>query len=203
MVDTAAASNAAGMTDLSGALPRDVLGDPTQEAQQPSVAQTGTDSIDKFYADQAAQQQATQEQAAQLASLQPAGTTITTAGLPSTSSGIGSKIISAAEHYLGTDYSWGKIDCSGLVQLAYKAAGIDLPRISFQQANSGKKVGLNALRPGDLVAWDNSTRNNGADHIAIWLGGGKILEAAAPGTKVRIRSLGSNEGAWGVQMGWS
>lgn len=127
--------------------------------------------------------------------------------LPRTNSSVGGQIITAAEHYLGTRYLWGGtsaagIDCSGLVQAAYKAAGIDLPRISFQQAEAGTRVSLKDLRPGDLVAWDNSPRNPGADHIAIYLGNGQIIEAAHPGTKVRIRHLGSNEGAWGVQMGW-
>jgi cell wall-associated NlpC family hydrolase len=115
------------------------------------------------------------------------------------------KIVRAAKSLLGTPYVWGGssttgVDCSGLVQLAYKAAGVNLPRVSYQQAGSGKRVGLGDLKPGDLVAWDNSTRNNGADHIAIYLGGGQIIEAARPGTNVRIRKLGNNEGAWGVRI---
>ena len=72
--------------------------------------------------------------------------------------------------------------------------------MSYQQANYGSRVGLNKLRPGDLVAWDNSSRNNGADHIAMYIGNGRILEAAKPGTSVRIRKLGHNEGAWGVRI---
>lgn len=127
--------------------------------------------------------------------------------IPRTGNGLGSRIIEAAEHYLGTNYRYGGnsaagIDCSGLVQQAYRAVGIDLPRISFQQANSGTRVALRALRPGDLVAWDNSPRNPGADHIAIYIGNGQIIEAAHTGTRVRIRRLGADEGAWGVQMGW-
>lgn len=127
--------------------------------------------------------------------------------LPRTNSRIGNEIITAAEKYLGTWYRYGGsgpggIDCSGLVQQAYRAAGIELPRISFQQANSGTRVSLKDLRPGDLVAWDNSPRNPGADHIAIYVGNGQIIEAAHTGTRVRIRRLGADEGAWGVQMGW-
>jgi soluble lytic murein transglycosylase-like protein len=41
-------------------------------------------------------------------------------------------------------------------------------------------------RPGDLIAWDNSSRNNGVDHIAIYLGGGKMIEAPRTGLNVRI-----------------
>jgi cell wall-associated NlpC family hydrolase len=115
-------------------------------------------------------------------------------------------VISAAKTALGTPYTWGGnslqsgVDCSGLVQQAFAAAGINLPRVSYAQANYGQRVALNALRPGDLVAWDNSTRNNGADHIAIYLGNGQIIEAARPGTAVRIRTVDPDEGAWGVRI---
>lgn len=115
-------------------------------------------------------------------------------------------VIAAAKTALGTPYTWGGnslqggVDCSGLVQQAFAAAGISIPRVSYQQANFGARVALDALRPGDLVAWDNSSRNNGADHIAIYIGGGQIIEAARPGTAVRIRSVGPDEGAWGVRI---
>lgn len=52
------------------------------------------------------------------------------------------------------------------------------------------------------MAWDNSSRNAGADHIAIYLGNNQIIEAPRPGKTVRVRNLGKNEGAWGVKMGW-
>lgn len=115
------------------------------------------------------------------------------------------KLISAGMRYIGQPYSWGNLDCSGLVQRAYAAVGIHLPRISYQQANSGKRVGVNSLDPGDLVAWDEGPRNPGADHIAIFIGYDskgrpQILEAAHTGTDVRVRTLGSDEGAWGVHM---
>lgn len=116
------------------------------------------------------------------------------------------KIVRAAQSLVGLPYVWGGtsasqgVDCSGLVQLAYKAAGINLPRVSYQQANAGRRVSLDNLQPGDIVAFDNSSRNNGADHVGIYLGGGQIIEAARPGTDVRIRRLGNDEGAWGVRI---
>lgn len=116
-------------------------------------------------------------------------------------------VIDAARSALGTPYAWGGnslstgIDCSGLVQQAFAKAGIDLPRISYEQANSGQRVGFKGLQPGDLVAWDNSSRNPGADHIAIYAGNGQIIEAPRPGLAVRIRSIGKNlEGGWGVHI---
>ena len=111
----------------------------------------------------------------------------------------------AAQSLVGTPYVWGGtsasgVDCSGLVDLAYKSIGVNLPRVSYQQANAGRRVALGSLQAGDLVAWNNSTRNPGADHIAIYIGGGRIIEAPRPGVPVRIRKLGENEGAWGVRI---
>jgi soluble lytic murein transglycosylase-like protein len=45
---------------------------------------------------------------------------------------------------------------------------------------------LSEARPGDLLAWDNSSRNNGADHIAIYIGGGKMVEAPRTGLDIRV-----------------
>ncbi|MEW1959770.1 C40 family peptidase [Kineococcus sp. NPDC059986] len=117
-------------------------------------------------------------------------------------------IIALGKQYLGTMYKWGGaapggFDCSGLLYYIFKENGITLPRVSFQQATSGKRTALSDLKAGDLVAWDNSPRNPGADHIALYLGNGQILEAPKAGVPVRIRSLGkSDAAAWGVQMNY-
>lgn len=110
------------------------------------------------------------------------------------------RAIDYAMSFVGQPYSWGNLDCSGLVQKAYAHIGVDLPRISFQQANYGRTIAQNEAQAGDLVAWDNSDRNDGADHIAIYLGGGKILEAPRTGLNVRVRDLGPGEGNWFVSM---
>lgn len=104
----------------------------------------------------------------------------------------GDAVVTEARRYLGVPYVWGGtspkgLDCSGLVQLTYKNLGYDLPRLSADQARSGTKVASMAeARPGDLIAWDNSSRNNGADHIAIYIGNGKMIEAPRTGLDVRI-----------------
>lgn len=115
------------------------------------------------------------------------------------------QIVSYAKQFTGVPYSWGGtgpsgFDCSGLTQYVARKFGVALPRVSYQQANYGKRVSIRGLSPGDLVAWDNSSRNNGADHIALYIGNGMIIEAPRPGKNVRIRRLGSNEGAWGVRL---
>lgn len=124
---------------------------------------------------------------------------------PVAATGMRKKVIDYAMGLVGTPYVWGGssrsgVDCSGLIQLAYSQFGVDLPRISYQQAQYGPQTTMDKAKPGDLVAWDNSSRNSGADHIAIYLGNGQILEVPHPGAQVRIRQLGSDEGNWFVSM---
>jgi cell wall-associated NlpC family hydrolase len=113
-----------------------------------------------------------------------------------------------ARQLLGTPYVFGGtdpdkgLDCSGFVQYVLRQVGVSLPRISAAQAQAGQRKDIGSLQAGDLVAWDNSSRNNGADHIAIYLGNGQIIEAPRPGLGVRIRSLDNNEGAWGVGLNY-
>lgn len=121
-------------------------------------------------------------------------TELATAATPADANGVsGQDVVDEARKYLGLPYVWGGtsiekgVDCSGLVQSVYKTLGYDLPRVSADQARSGTPVASMAeARPGDLIAWDNSSRNNGADHIAIYIGGGKMIEAPRTGLDVRI-----------------
>lgn len=125
--------------------------------------------------------------------------------------GQASSLIEKAKSYIGVPYVWGGttptgFDCSGFTQYVYRQFGINLPRVSYQQGNFGPKITLDKLKPGDMVFWDNSTRNNGADHVEIFIGRDAqgralILGAPAPGKSVRIRTMGANEGkVWGVAM---
>lgn len=113
-------------------------------------------------------------------------------------------IIAEAKKWVGTPYVWGGsgplgFDCSGFTQYVMKKFGVDLPRVSYQQANGGKRVGMNELQAGDLVAWDNSSRNNGADHIAIYIGDGMVIHAPKPGDSVKISKIWDAGSAWGVR----
>lgn len=119
--------------------------------------------------------------------------------------------VTTAMSYLGTPYVWGGndrsgVDCSGLVQQVYKSMGIDLPRLSSDQIRAGQATPYSQLKPGDLIGWDENSRNNGADHIAIYAGNGQIVEAPRPGLNVRVRALSAQEiktalGAHFAQLG--
>ncbi len=101
-------------------------------------------------------------------------------------------VVEEAKTFLGVPYVWGGtsptgVDCSGFLQLVYKKFGIELPRVSNDQARAGQPVASMAeARPGDLIAWDNSSRNVGVDHIAMYIGDGKMIEAPRTGLNVRI-----------------
>ncbi|HYN93843.1 MAG TPA: transglycosylase SLT domain-containing protein [Pilimelia sp.] len=103
----------------------------------------------------------------------------------------GQAVVDAAKKYLGTPYVFGSnnpangLDCSGLVQRAYKDLGVSLPRVSRDQAKVGTAVpNLDAARPGDILAF-----NRPVDHVAIYVGNGKMIAAPKPGDQVKIQSV--------------
>lgn len=127
----------------------------------------------------------------------------------SNATGVRSQLVKYAKQFLGTPYVWGGsapggFDCSGLVQYVAKKFGLSLPRVSYQQANYGTRTAIKSLQAGDLVAWDENSRNNGADHIAFYIGNGYVLEAPHTGADVRIRKLSKSElnsnSVWGVHL---
>lgn len=97
-------------------------------------------------------------------------------------------VINAAMGELGVPYLWGGTtsagwDCSGLVQHAYREAGVAMPRVSRDQARMGVEVpSLDQALPGDLVAFGKPT----VDHIGIYMGNGQMLHAPRRGDVVKI-----------------
>jgi cell wall-associated NlpC family hydrolase len=84
--------------------------------------------------------------------------------------------VDVARSYLGTPYLWGGmtergIDCSGLVHMAYRRLGRIVPRDADQQEDAG--VELAEPQPGDLLTYGDEV----ADHVAFWVGDGRILHS--------------------------
>jgi cell wall-associated NlpC family hydrolase len=104
-------------------------------------------------------------------------------------SGRGGIAIRFALRQIGDRYVFGAAgmiywDCSGLTMRAYQSAGVSLPHSASAQSNYGRRVSLNALRPGDLVFFGSPISHNG-----IYLGGGKMVDAPHTGARVRVESF--------------
>lgn len=90
-------------------------------------------------------------------------------------------------------------DCSGMTQYAYAKAGIRLPRTAAAQAGVGRRIpaglGTGALMPGDLVFYATAPgRDLTIYHVGIYLGGGQMVNAARPGTVVRLDAVDAMSG---------
>lgn len=112
-------------------------------------------------------------------------------------SGDATGVIAKAREYLGVPYLWGGtdpskgLDCSGFTQLVYKSLGVDLPRVSSQQATAGRAVAsLDQAQPGDLLFFDYSPNRPGIDHVGIYAGDGQMIAAPQPGEVVKMQSAG-------------
>nr|WP_155948680.1 NlpC/P60 family peptidoglycan endopeptidase RipB [Mycobacterium sp. URHB0044] len=84
----------------------------------------------------------------------------------------------------GVDYDAGKIgyDCSGFTRYAFAGVGVQIPKFSGDQYNTGRKVPQSQAKRGDLLFWGPG----GSQHVAIYLGGGKMLEASGSAEKVTV-----------------
>ncbi|MEW2634610.1 C40 family peptidase [Streptomyces sp. NPDC048389] len=99
------------------------------------------------------------------------------------------KVLAFARAQIGKPYVWGatgpsSYDCSGLTQAAWKAAGVDLPRTTWDQVKVGTRVATADLLPGDLVFFYDDI-----SHVGIYIGDGKMIHAPKPGTNVREESI--------------
>ena len=96
---------------------------------------------------------------------------------------------------VGTPYIWGGetsgvgFDCSGLVQAAYKASGITLPRVAQDQYDATTKLAPDdPLEPGDLVFFGGGPAD--VTHVGIYVGQGQMVDAPHSGANVRVESYG-------------
>jgi cell wall-associated NlpC family hydrolase len=100
--------------------------------------------------------------------------------------------LEAALSRVGDPYVWGGsgptvFDCSGLVQWSMRQAGIVMPRVAAQQAETGPLIPVAQLQPGDLLFYHTDpTAPAYISHVAIYLGGGLVVQAPKPGLDVEV-----------------
>jgi cell wall-associated NlpC family hydrolase len=97
--------------------------------------------------------------------------------------------VSYAYAKLGSPYVWGAtgpdaFDCSGLIQAAYRSAGLSLPRTTYAQIGAGRRVSRSQLLPGDLVFF-----YSGISHVGLYIGNGQMIHAPNPSAPVRIAPI--------------
>ena len=80
--------------------------------------------------------------------------------------------------YGGTGPCQSGFDCSGLVQAAWASAGVQIPRDSYEQFAALPHVPLSSIEPGDILVY------NGEGHVAMYVGGGYIIDAPQTGMNV-------------------
>jgi cell wall-associated NlpC family hydrolase len=99
----------------------------------------------------------------------------------------------------GTDPAIG-LDCSGLVQLAFRKVGVALPRTAQLQYNATTRVSRDELQPGDLVffARTYADPHDWITHVGIYVGDGQQINAPTEGQEVSIQPVFS--GYWGAHF---
>ncbi len=109
--------------------------------------------------------------------------------VPPVGTGGGAAIVAEAYKYLGVPYVWGGqsasgADCSGLVLLAHRAIGVNLPHYSGSQGAGGAYVSPSNRQPGDVVCYNG--------HVGIYIGGGQMIHAPQPGEYIEIVAVYGN-----------
>ena len=102
-------------------------------------------------------------------------------------SGNARTVLNWAYSKLGTPYEYGgegpRYDCSGFTMVAWRQAGVSLPRVVPDQFNATRRVARSDLQPGDLVFFD------GLGHVGIYVGNGKFIHSPHTGDVVKVSSL--------------
>ncbi|MEU9253641.1 NlpC/P60 family protein [Streptomyces sp. NPDC048270] len=124
------------------------------------------------------------------------------ASVAAPATGSAAAIVNFARAQVGKAYVMGgtgpsSFDCSGLVQAAYRQAGISLPRMSQAQSSAGTSVSLSALQPGDILYWGSK---GSAYHVALYVGGGKFVGAQNPSTGIVERSMNYDKPTGAVRV---
>ena len=113
--------------------------------------------------------------------------------------------INFAQQQINKPYLFGgtgpdAFDCSGLVMMAYRAAGINIPRTADEQWQFGPQIAASVVSPGDLVFFTGADGKPGhPGHVGLVIGKNTMIEAYATGFPVRVSQFGTAQSAPGDQ----
>jgi cell wall-associated NlpC family hydrolase len=101
-------------------------------------------------------------------------------------------LVDFAKSYMNVPYVWGGttpkgFDCSGFTKYVMNGYGVDIRRVSQDQAKDGIYVPKDHLSVGDLVFFD--TKGDGISHVGIYIGNEEFIHASSAAKKVTISSL--------------
>lgn len=128
-----------------------------------------------------------------------AGCAPTIIGVPDWSPGgsrdssLGARVAQTARSQIGVRYRLGGttprgFDCSGLIWWAYRQHGINVPRVTNDQANAGFGVSRGAMRPGDILVFRTRQGRTGL-HTALYTGGSNFVHSPSSGKRIREDNL--------------
>ncbi|MGW7044557.1 NlpC/P60 family protein [Streptomyces avermitilis] len=167
-----------------------------EKARLAAIEKEKQAAADRKAEELARQQAAAAQQAAQQDSASGTGSTSGSTGPSGSSGSAGSsystkagKALAFARAQIGKPYVWGatgpgSYDCSGFTQAVWKAAGVTLPRTTYDQVNAGTTVSLSNIQPGDLVFFYDDI-----SHVGLYVGNGMMIHAPKPGAYVREESI--------------
>ena len=157
--------------------------------QQPSVLDTGVPAAEQWFP-QGQTVLDTGVPAAQ--EWRPQEPTVLDTGVPAPQTPTGTKAdraVAFAQAQIGRPCLWGAVgpesyDNAGLTQAAWKAAGVALPRTTYEQASAGTVIPLAESRPGDLIFFHDNF-----SHVGVYTGNGMMIHAPGPGSVIREESV--------------
>ena len=199
-----AAATKATLNQVQGQLAQEVAQAAIQEAQQEAAAAAAAHSAAAKQAAAAAAARATtvagavggsSSGAAATTAANQAGGAVGPVGGSAQGGGGGMAAVRAAVSQLGVPYVFGGeqagvgFDCSGLVQWAWRQAGVSIPRTTETEWPALTHVSLNALQPGDLLFYYNLDSDNQVDHVVMYTGAGPygtstVIQAPFTGSTV-------------------
>ncbi len=104
------------------------------------------------------------------------------------------ELVRTAHGFIGIPYRWGGesersgFDCSGLTMVVYRQSGLNLPRVSRNQYQAGRKISPGSIQKGDLVFFATGNTRQ-VSHVGIYIGNGKFIHAPSTGRNVTIERM--------------